>query len=384
MKSGVWAGSSVSEKARLALLVVAAVKMGNTHRKSGRDNASVPCLLVTTNPQLLDQQLQLQKIVNNAVLRIITPAEATRILDLWLKLHERYLLKPGSSCGDYDWYQTASISDVPRANGEDALPRSLQHRMVSIRYGIDALGKAYYAHGTGDALVQQEYHFMSVTLMLTAMLDSLAVLVNHKLPNGNDQDYQVRFPPPHTQDVAVQWPFCERVRKSYPEISAVWTKARPFLVLLYHVMRNPMAHQAMLKHYAIYSGKPSEGQSSGMMGVPSMNDGINLTKLRAMCDEVPLPYEHYTNLGFSRQDFHGLFGDVQQFEPYLFCREAWSRCRVLVNATLELLGYPDVLASTIAGMRSPEERAVIFRHTALDGLDLTTSEYSETGTDRCN
>jgi len=137
-----------------------------------------------------------------------------------------------------------------------------------------------------------------------------------------------------------------------------------------------MAHQAMPQHYAHYFGRQSEGQSGGTMGVSSVNDGINLTELRAMCDEAPLLYEHYTNLGFSRQDFHGLFGDVQQFEPYLFCREAWSRCRVLVNATLELLGYPHVLASTVAGTRLPEERAVMFRHTALDGLELTTVEYS--------
>lgn len=381
-KAQLWTALPVSERTRLATLTIAAVNMGDPPRKSGHDNASLQCLLVTRNPQLLDQQLQLQKTANNAVLRIVTPVEAARILDLWLKLHDRYLLKPDFSCGDYDWYQTASISDVPRANGEDALPRSLRRRTASIRYGVDALGEAYYAHGTGDALVLQEYHFMSVTLMLTAMLDSLAVLVNRKLPTGGDKDHQVNLSPPHTQDVAVRWPFCERVRESCPEVSVVWTKARPFLVLLYHVMRNPMAHQAMPQHYAHYFGRQSEGQSGGTMGVPSMNDGINLTELRAMCDEAPLLYEHYTNLGFSRQDFHELFGDVQQFEPYLFCREAWSRCKVLINATLELLGYPDVLASTITGTRSPEERAAMFRHTALDGLDLTTSEYSETGTDR--
>jgi hypothetical protein len=162
------------------------------------------------------------------------------------------------------------------------------------------------------------------------------------------------------------------VKESNPEISTVWTKARPFLVLLYHVMRNPMAHQAMPAHFAHYFGSPSEGQSVGTMGVPLMNDGISLTELRAMCDEAPLPYEHYTNLGFSREDFRGMFGDVQQLEPYLFCREAWSRVRKLVNGTLEALRYADSLISVAAGYGSPEERAAVFRQKALDGLELSS------------
>ena len=364
-----WGDATSQEVEQLLALILAAAMMEEVPPRAS-EGALEPCLLVTTRSQLLEQQTQVQKFSTDKVLRIVDPGEAARILDLWLKSRGHYLLRHDVSCGDYAWYQAASLSDLPRSDGEDTLLESLRQRMALIRYGIDVLGEAYYARRTGDALMQQEYYFMSVTLLLTAMLDSLAVLVNRRLPTGGDKDYRVNLSPPHFQDVATEWPFCERVEQSYHKISAVWTKARPFLVLLYHEMRNPIAHEAMPAHFAHYYGNTSEGQSAGTMGVPLMNDGIDITGLRAMCDEAPLPYEHYTNLGFSRQDFHGVFGDVQQFEPYLFCRAAWSRCRVLVNTTLELLGYLDVLTSTNAGMKSPVERAVMFRKTALDGLEF--------------
>lgn len=366
-----WGDAASQEVEQLVALILAAAMMEEVPpRNSGR--VPEPCLLVTTRCQLLEQQTQLQKFLTDKVLRIVAPEEAARILDLWLKLRGYYLLRHDVRSDDYTWYQAASLSDLPRADGEDALLKSLRQRMALIRYGVDALGGAYYAHGTGAALMQQEYYFTSVICMLTALLDSLAVLMNRRLPNGGDKDYRVDLSPPHSHDVTSQWSFCERVKESNPEISTVWTKARPFLVLLYHVMRNPMAHQAMPAHFAHYFGSPSEGQSVGTMGVPLMNDGISLTELRAMCDEAPLPYEHYTNLGFSREDFRGMFGDVQQLEPYLFCREAWSRVRKLVNGTLEALRYADSLISVAAGYGSPEERAAVFRQKALDGLELSS------------
>lgn len=377
-KSQFWTALPTPERTWLATLIIAATKIENTPRKSTRDNASLPCLLVTTNPQLLDQQLQLQKIANNAVLRIVTPAEAARILDLWLKLHDRYLLKPDFSCGEYEWYSVAAISDLSRAAGEDPLQRSLIRRMAAIRYGVDMLGRTYYWHLVGDAMAQQEYHFLSTIMLLTALLDTLAIVVNHTLQHPLKES-TVNLSPRNDADLSL---FRKAVQCELPRVDDLWKCSGPFLQLLYHVIRNPLAHQKTPAQFAYYYVPMDTGQAACTVKVTST--GTNVRKLRTQCGEVPLPHEHYTSLGFSREDPHGIFDGSQQLEPYLFCRETWSRCKALVNATLELLGYPDVLTSINAGTGSPKERAIMFRQTALDGLDLTTSEYSETGIDRRN
>jgi hypothetical protein len=243
--------------------------------------------------------------------------------------------------------------------------------MALARYGVDMLGAAYYWHSVGDALVQQEYHFPHVVMLLTALLDSLAILVNHSL-NAKVEDHQPSLSPLYPGKPAKHPCFRDAVEKEFPKINAVWMESEPFLILLYHVLRNPMFHRTAPAHFAHYFGHRSEGQSGGTIGITFASNSMSLAELRSMCDEAPLPYAHYTNLGFSREDFHGVFGDVQQLEPYLFCREAWSRVRDLVNGTLERLGYPDTLTSVAVGYGSPEERAAMFRKTALDGLELAS------------
>jgi hypothetical protein len=375
-------GNAVSQEVEQLVALTLAATMMEEVPLGNSGSAPEPCLLVTTRCQLLEQQTQLQTFLTDKVLRIVAPEEAARILDLWLKSRGHHLLRHDVSCGDYAWYQAASLSDLPRSDGEDTLLKSLRQRMALVRYGVDMLGAAYYWHSVGDALVQQEYHFPHVVMLLTALLDSLAILVNHSL-TAKVEDHQPSLSPLYPGKSAKHPCSRDAVEKEFPKINALWTESQPFLIFLYHALRNPMFHRTAPAHFGHYFGRPSEGQSAGTIGITFANTSMSLAELRSMCDEVPQSYEHYTNLGFSREDFHGAFGDVQQLEPYLFCREAWSRVRALVNQTLELLEYPDALTSVSSGNASPKEQAVMFRQTALDGLEFTSSEYSQSR-DECS
>lgn len=71
------------DKRRLALLVVAATSID--HACPDHTASLNVCLLVSERPELLNLQAEIQKIARNSVFRVVTPIEAARILDLWLK-----------------------------------------------------------------------------------------------------------------------------------------------------------------------------------------------------------------------------------------------------------------------------------------------------------
>lgn len=385
-----WANMPASEKIELAALVTATANIDESAHGWSATRTPRTCLLVTMRPHLLNQQILLQKFAGGGVLRVITPTEAARILDLWLKLHGLYLLRYNGSCDEYSWYQIAALSDLPQVLGLGPLREPIVQRMAAIRYGVDMLGKAYYWHNAGSARAQQEYHFSSTVMLMTALLDCLALAANARLQRPFD-DWKVSLSPPHGDGLPS--PFRKAVRRDLPDVDELWARSGPFLRLLYHVIRNPLAHQSGLGPVLLHGYQsPWQGQLAFTTGVTGSHDHVDLTELRAQCGEVPLPYENYTSLGFSREDLHGALGDSQQLELYLFSREAWLRCRRLTNRTLELMGYSDILASeTTAKGASLENSVAIFRQTALDGLELTASEYSksqdmqqETGEQSCS
>lgn len=371
--SQLWSSMSAAEKAKLALLVVAATTVDDTC-PGDKDNGPVVCLLITERCALLSQQTQIQKIAWNKFFRVVTPVEATRILELWLKLHNQYLLAPGFLCGEYEWYSLAAISDLSRAAGEDSLVKPLIRRMAAIRYGVDMLGQTYYWHLVGDAMAQQEYHFSSTVILLTALLDGLGLVVNHRLASRLP-DRKVSLSPSREGTFPSQ--FRRAVQTELTEVDHWWQNSEPFLRLLYHTIRNPLAHRGPPIQRSCYYTPISTGQATCTLEIASPDGDVELARLRTQSGEIPLLLERYSSLGFAQENLYGPTISAQQLEPYLFCREAWCRVRALVNETLELLGFADALASVPSGRASPKERAVMFRETALDGLDLTTSEYSQ-------
>lgn len=263
------------------------------------------------------------------------------------------------------------MCDLPLSGSNDDLVGLSRARLALIRYGVDSLGMSYYSSRTSDALVHQEYDVTSVVMHLTALLDGLGKLVNHLLPEvARLPDHQVTLSPRRRG-------FCSIVKPAFPEIAEQWQQSRPFLVLLYEILRNPIAHAAVPVQLAHYHSSRSEGQSAGTIGVKNCDGVPNLNLLRKQCGETDLPYEWYTSLGFSREDFHGTFKEIQQLEPYLFCREAWSRVKRLVNGTLLLVGYHNALGSVGPGMSSPEQLAAMFRETEPDGLELTSMDHQD-------
>lgn len=335
--------------------------------------AERPCLLVTNDQHLLMHQTDIQKMLPKHPVRIVTEAEALRILDLYQKQIHRYWPRPYHEAihSRYGWYWSAAQADLPNVPEQSILIRAMH-----IRYAIDSLGTAYYGSVYSSDTEESSYHFGYLTLLLTAALDETALQVATHY--GLSGDFASMRPPENGQPKGKRVTFYNKIRAANPGLEDMWRESAAFLRLLYS-LRDASAHLEVLVQLVIDRLPKYSGQRIIVINLSEWIRGYGETPERMFeaVSDLLVPFEPCSSLGVLPM------GPVQQqlkctllVEPYHFGVTAWARVRYLLNESARMIGSAVQIPDTVDDPQNWSRNwARTFRDQALDGLELNTPHH---------
>lgn len=330
------------------------------------------CLLVTNDAGLLSQQIKLQKLFASDAIRIVTEAEALRIIDLHEKQMREYMVGPRHKDNRYGWYLAAAGSDLPNVSDPSIITRA-RH----IRYAIDALGTAYYGNDFPADTEECAYHFGYLLLLLTGALDANAVAANTHLEIGME-DWQVSMKPPKKENNgSYSDRFYGGAAESSPQIVHLWQESAAFLRILYG-LRNTVAHRHLFESLTVFHSSEHSIPPMVSMNLSDWKSDEDATaeQLFGASEDQQLPFEPCSRLGVlpvnSSLEAQGYSFLV---EPYHFSVEAWRRVQHLLNESAKHMGIPNQLLQTNDdSSRQYPEYVRTFKSKALSGLPMEISD----------
>jgi len=332
----------------------------------GQDKCT--CLFVTNDADLLSEQIKLQRLFASDAIRIVTEAEALRIVDLHQKQMRKYMVGPGSKGNRYGWYLAAAGSDLPNVSDPSIVTRA-RH----IRYAIDALGTAYYGNDFPADTEECAYHFGYLLVLLTGALDANGVVANAHFGIGV-KDWLVSMKPAKKESAGSNSDkLYKGVTEKCPQMGLLWKESTPFLRLLYG-LRNAVAHRNLFESLTVFHSSRHSIPPMVSMNLSDWrsDEGRTAEQLFGELEDPQLPFEPCTRLGVLPVNSSlKALGYRFLVEPYHFSVEAWLRVRHLLNESAKLMGIPDQLLQTNDDSSCQYPGYVrSFKREALSGLPM--------------
>ncbi len=294
-----------------------------TFRTIKRDAAN---LFITTDRILLRKRLWFESHFPGGILNIMTPAEASIFLDIFLKTRSKYLLSSHFQLNKGYWYLLSKRLKLPHYNVGDELIDALSKRFEFILMALDEIGTQFYLGTNNDTMDNELYHFNYFIILTTGIFDNLALKTNEQL-GINFRDLR---------NVCLNnnggREFLRAIRERNQTLRNHISAYMPFINLIYEFRELVVHRQGLLDMHS-----ENRGDLNWRANFIAVNTEIQ-DRLRT-CGDVQSDFDPFTEWGLYQMH------DLLLLEPYHFALAVEKKLAEFIDMYLEILGSPSFIAS---------------------------------------
>ena len=300
-------------------------------------------LFVTEDRDLLRKRLWFESHFPGTRLNIVTSGEACEIMDLFAKYNDIYLLASNFITSKWLVYWLSFRTKIPffhvpiRTSAASSLISSnyldgFSSRFVYLLMAVDELGTQHYLGVNNNTEENSMYHFNYANGLISGVFDALALETRQKLTLSFERD-DIPWKISLSNDTGGD--FLRALRDVNEPLRNHINQYVEYINLI-NELRQLSVHREGFQKVA-YAYRGQEGETWTSIFIPT---GLPLAnRIKTILGANLMPYTSLTTSGV-----HEIPG-MAYLHPFYFIKSATSKLVDFSSRFLELLGYPNYIAS---------------------------------------